>query len=885
MTQAVQQKDIHAAAPAWLLSLRRFWLSPQFSCLLLVLACVATAVSQWLDFLASPETPAKEGVAGTAVLIAAMVMVWLIIVILITSDDTLATTTPFLLLTVLVSSCYDGYALFVPYAFMAIPAAAALLFHFIYYRGHLRTGASLAPLVAVSVAVTLGGVGCLSAKEYFSPAALYYVVGLGFGMVGLYLLLKSSLARKRDYDIRALFLRALYLVGIYAAFFTLVFYAVRFSWLISDLKRLGHPLLFSIDNRNVYATFLLLGLPAPFYHAARGKGWHLVPAFLFYAAMLLTGSRGGMVMGTVLFLLCFLYLLRRDKKHRRRNFILLGILAVTALAAGGFLLKFYADRFAGGFIKGDEPRVLLLERALQDFIHHPIFGVGLGYTGNADIYDPKTFAMNWYHMMIPQIVAGMGLVGTFAYAFLFWRRGVAIKRNGDLLSRALALSYIGLLLMSQVNPGEFCPMPYELIAVMIFLFLEENEEQNAAKKQLTTERALTALLAHALFEKPLDLPEDTDLGAVLTLAEKHMVFGVVGDALGTLPEDALTGELLLDLQDKTVTLLRQNGRLAKCRARLCAFLAEQGIPAVILKGDSVAALYPAPDLRVAGDIDCLIEKSSIPAVGAFLAGHGFLQHEKEGDHHIAYKKGSCVIELHRTISGLPQGAAGEKLNAYLADTLAAATTATVAGEAFPVANDFNAALILLLHMQQHMREGGLGLRQVCDWALFVAKALTEETKPRLLAALYEVGLYRFAETVTLACCRHLGLPAESSPFAGGDAALADALFADFMASGNFGHGNADFAGSGVVTLHREAGKGTLSTALANVKEKCKKEWPIAERYPALLVLFLPFWVLRRMLKAPVRPLSMLRSAGRRGEIYDQLEIFKNSEDTKWTARN
>ena len=860
MTRAVEQKELHATAPAWLLSLRRFWLSPVFFALLLAAGCTFTALS--LE------------VAG------AMTFVWLILLILVTSDDAFAATVPFLLMTVLVSACYDGYALFAPFVWMIAPAAAALLFHFIYYRGQYRIGYSFAPLVAVSVAVTLGGVGCLTAAEYFTPAALYYVAGLGFGMALLYLLLKSVLARGRDYDPKALLLTGLYLVGLYATFFTLLFYAERLVWMQDDLEIFGHLRLISIDNRNVYATYLLLALPAPFYHAARGRGWHLVPALLFYAAMLLTGSRGGMVMGTVLFALCFLYLLRRDKNHRRRNLILLALLAVAAVAAGGFLVKFYSFRFEGGFIKGDEPRVRLLRRAVWDFLNHPIFGVGLGYTGNADIYDPKTFAMNWYHMMIPQIVAGLGLVGVLAYAFLFWRRGKAICRNKDALSRALALSYVGLFLMSQVNPGEFCPMPYELIAVMIFLFLEDGEERAAARQAKTDEAALAALLSHGLFGVPLTLPEGTDLGNVLRLAEAHAVFGVVGDALGTLPEDALTREELLSLQDKTVTLLRQNARLAKCRAHLCDFLAAKSIPAVILKGDSVAALYPSPDLRVAGDIDCLLPERHIGTVGAFLTSHGFARADKEGEHHTVYQKSGCVIELHRTVSGLPQGEVGEKLRAYLADTLTTARTATIAGENFPVAGELQQALILLLHMQQHMREGGLGLRQISDWALFVAKDLRKETHAQLLTVLGEVGLYRFAETVTLACCRHLGLPVERSPFTGGDAALADALFADFMASGNFGHANPDFAGSGVVTLHREDGKNALLTALESVRKKCQEEWQITAKYPVLLVLFVPFWVVRRMLRAPVRPLSMLRSAGQRGKLYDQLRLFENKENTK-----
>ncbi|MBE6604885.1 MAG: hypothetical protein E7639_04180 [Ruminococcaceae bacterium] len=874
---AQQPIDLTKTAPNWLLSLRRFWLSPLFSSLLLLLCVATTALSQWLDFLSSPQTPAKEGLAGTVVLVGALVLLTLLVVILITSDDTLATTTPFLLLTVLVSSCYDGYALFAPMAPLALPAAAALIFHFVCYRGRLQIGPSFAPLIAVSVAVTLGGVGCLSAREYFSPAALYYVAGLGFGMVLIYLLLKAALSRRRDYDVATLLLRALYLVGLYAACFTLIFYAVRGSWLVHDLKTLGHPLLFSIDNRNVYATFLLLGLPAPFYHAAKGRGLHLIPALLFYTALLLTGSRGGLLAGTALLALCFFYLLRRDKAHRRRNLILLAVLGLCALAAGGLLMKFYTERFADGFIVGDEPRMLLLKRAVGDFLYHPIFGVGLGYTGNADIYTPKTFAMNWYHMMIPQIVSGLGIVGVSAYTFLFWRRARLIKESNAAPLRALALSYIGLFLMTQVNPGEFCPIPFTLIAVMIFIVLENSVQAHESEKARKAEQIFTALLAHALFNKPMPPLAQSDLDAVLALADAHAVYGVVSEGLSDLPEGTLTKEQTLDLQEKTVTLLRHNEALSTARASLCAFLQKQGIAAVILKGDSVAALYPTPDLRVSGDIDCLLHERDVETVATALEEKGYCRSAAEDKHHVTLYRDSIKIELHHRVSGLPDGAVGDRLRALLEDTLQTATTAEINGVAFPVADDLHQALILLLHMQQHMREGGLGLRQVSDWALFVAKGLDSKTTPRLLDALHTVGLYRFAAAVTLGCCRHLGLPHEKYPFAEQDEAQADALFADFMASGNFGRGNADFAGSGIVTLHRTSGKGALATALTNVSEKCKAAWPICSRHPVLLGVLVPFWIARRLLKAPIRPLSMLQSSAARGKLYDDLKLFEKDE--------
>ncbi len=866
------------AAPTWLITLRLFWRTPLFHALLLTLSATAMTLSQYLDFLSSPNTPAKEGAAGTVVVIGAAVLLSLILIILVTDDDILSTTTPFLLLTVLVSSCYDSYALFAPYIPLAVPAVAALAFHFIRYHGTLQGGYFTAPLLAVSLAVTFGGLGCLSAGEYFNPATLYYTAGLGFGMLGLYLLLRASLARPRDYDARLLLARALYLVGIFAALFTFVFYAVRVSWMINDLKRLGHLLLFSIDNRNVYATFLLFALPMPFYYAIKSSGWHLLSALFFYAALLMSGSRGGLLCGTVLLILCFVYLLRHDRAHRRRNLMILAVLILALLAASGLLIKFYTDRFKDGFIVGDEPRVLLLRRAITDFLSHPLFGVGLGYTGNADIYTPKTFAMNWYHMMIPQIVAGLGIVGIFAYAFLFWRRGMLMLRQGHTLSRALSLSYIGLFLMSQVNPGEFCPMPYAFLGVFIFLLLELDEEKEKTAAKKTTETALKATLQTALWGVPLTLPENTDYNALLTLAEAHMIHGTVGEGLGALAEDALPDTTLQALQDKALLILRHGAALTEARCMLFDYLTAEGIKAVLLKGDSVARLYPTPDLRVSGDIDLLLAAKDIPRVTAHLVSLGFEKSPIAHDRHVSLKRSNVKIELHLAPAGIPTGAVGEAIKKLLSDTVDTARTVTLYGESFPVPALQHQAIILLLHMQQHLREGGLGLRQLLDWAVFLANDLTPDTYLALLHTLEEIGLLRFAATVTEASIRHLGLDRAKSPFTAGDADLADALFADILSAGNFGRANADFAGSAIVTLHGKGGKSGLLTALAGVRQKCLEEWSRAGAHRVLLPLLMLFWIVRRILRAPVKPLRMLRSATARAALYDKLALFSRENE-------
>ena len=64
-----------------------------------------------------------------------------------------------------------------------------------------------------------------------------------------------------------------------------------------------------------------------------------------------------------------------------------------------------------------------------------------------------------------------------AYGYQAFGRFKIWLKTKDPQNTALFLSYVGLLLMSQVNPGEFCPLPYEFLAVMIFVLLESDYEK------------------------------------------------------------------------------------------------------------------------------------------------------------------------------------------------------------------------------------------------------------------------------------------------------------------------------------------------------------------------------------------------------------------------
>ena len=423
----------------------------------------------------------------------AIAFVALICLTLVLCDDIMASALPLLLLCVFVTNCYDSADTFMKFAWMAIPAAAAIIFHFVAYRKKLVIGSSIWGLIAVSAALTLGGIGVLSFSEYFSPVAIYYTVFLGIGMVGLYFLLKSQLSAPRDYDVKEKAVLLLYIMGIFAAF--VVLYNV-----LPDTRFMGGlKISTSFQASNNLSTILMFAMPCAFFYARRSK-LHLLVALLMAVAMVLSGSRAGMLFAPIELLLCVIVSAVFDKKNR---FYYVCLIIFAAVTVALFREKLYSYIVAANppTIDDSEARIRLIARAKELFKKYPVFGHGLAYTGNFDIYSPKKGAMGWYHMMIPQVVASMGSVGIIAYVYQMVVQvsaGVNSMRRaaGDENERALiitlGLSYVGALMMSQVNPGIFCPIPYGLMATVIFALMDGDrgmEKVGAYVRRLKSKKA------------------------------------------------------------------------------------------------------------------------------------------------------------------------------------------------------------------------------------------------------------------------------------------------------------------------------------------------------------------------------------------------------------
>ena len=395
----------------------------------------------------------------------------LLCLLLVVCDDILPTTLPFLLLCVFPTGLYDSFDTFIGFIVYAPIVAACFAFHFVVYRKKFSFGKSIWGIYAVSIAILLGGIGRFSLKEY--ALGSYYVLGLSFGMLVAYMLMRSEFAPTRRYDIRERFAVIMTFVGLLCVAMIGIGYYIH----ACGIDQGHYPYGFSPNN---IATVLLFAMPFPLYLGIKRK-WLTLLTPLMFGFICITTSRGGLLMGCAEFAVCCVYWIfqgKTKKKKIRRLIVCLTALAVVLAAFGLRIWEIVVKRFVNEDMFESE-RFFMIGEAFSNFRENPFVGTGLLDDSISYGSTNKQGTMAWYHMMIPQVIGSMGLIGVAAYGFQIIQRIKLALTKPSWWSLCLGISYLGILLMSQVNPGEFCPVPYEVLTVLLFILQELRLERRA----------------------------------------------------------------------------------------------------------------------------------------------------------------------------------------------------------------------------------------------------------------------------------------------------------------------------------------------------------------------------------------------------------------------
>ena len=288
---------------------------------------------------------------------------------------------------------------------------------------------------------------------------------------------------------------------------------------------------------------------------------------------------------------------------------------------------------------------------------------------------------------------------------------------------------------------------------------------------------LLEALKSSLFNVKPQYPSDVNWNEVVYEAKAQTVMGLLSPVIPTYDESCDQSKAAY------MRIMYEQDRLLKC------FDAAQ-IPCVILKGSAAATYYSKPFLRTMGDIDVLVSRDRFKDSLEVLDSNGYIYvHGKDIDDQITndtrelvYMKNGTIIEIHQRFSS-----PGVDIDDILEAAIERREFCRLNSYIFPMLPSNENGLVLLGHINQHLKNNYLGLRQIIDWAMYVHTMSNDASwRDTFIPLVDKNGLLTLAAYVTRLCNKHLGLPDDLCLEINVDDILVDELLEVVLTNGNFG---------------------------------------------------------------------------------------------------
>lgn len=281
--------------------------------------------------------------------------------------------------------------------------------------------------------------------------------------------------------------------------------------------------------------------------------------------------------------------------------------------------------------------------------------------------------------------------------------------------------------------------------------------------------------------------------------------------------------------------------------RLYQALRAEGLAPVVVKGIVCRALYPQPELRPSSDEDLYLTAAEMPRFHAVLLRAGFVLTEPERDYRSAHEARyvhpdtGLVVEGHWALFPT-EYAVYAALNVQLPNLMQRAQDWESGGVTLRVPDVCDHLIFLLLHAFKHFISSGVGVRQLCDIALWMRRFGAQIDWQRVRAALRATHSEGFAAAVIDAGVHWFGLERAAAHIPPDWETLESAaLLADALSGGVYGSADSTRRHSCTITIHAAdrahrggTGRASLCAALFPGREVMAGWYPYVARCPALL---------------------------------------------------
>lgn len=271
-------------------------------------------------------------------------------------------------------------------------------------------------------------------------------------------------------------------------------------------------------------------------------------------------------------------------------------------------------------------------------------------------------------------------------------------------------------------------------------------------------------LKHSLKNEKTDWQDD------ISITEWQEIFhlAIIHEVLPLIMETVYENKSLQSYEGMRDTMINQSRMITISQAKRTAEfiilyqnMLENNLKPLVMKGIICRNLYPNPAQRPSLDEDLLIFSYQIDQYHSFLLKNGFHLVDKDTDIHkadeVSYKNNDThlYLELHKYLFPLNAAAYGD-LNS-LFSVLDEKKTETIHQTNIRTFGATDHLLYMICHAYKHFLYSGIGIRQICDIALY-CKAFDQELDwDKIYESCRLFRIDQFLKAVIKICEIYLGL--------------------------------------------------------------------------------------------------------------------------------
>ena len=279
-------------------------------------------------------------------------------------------------------------------------------------------------------------------------------------------------------------------------------------------------------------------------------------------------------------------------------------------------------------------------------------------------------------------------------------------------------------------------------------------------------KALMLLVGAAAQGKTVSkVPDGLDWRKIERLADEQAVQTLLGYGLRL--SSAL--DCPAELRESLVSQMRQeafsNHAWKHSTLQLLAEMNAAGIPALLIKGYALADCYAAPDCRMSGDTDLLIEPKNEKRACAFMKANGFAVERRwtNGHHDVCHHPRLGCVELHVMLyDEIVEDVWFGRMDGreFVCEPPIEAETPDGCYRTLGYTDHM---IFLMLHLIKHFIMTGMSLRMMLDVALFFSRHAERIDSARFWKTMESLKYGTIAQSILWAMVRYCGIDATSLP--------------------------------------------------------------------------------------------------------------------------